>query len=286
MTSLLKDNEINNLWNSILDDENDIYICTVSTKNISNNFAFFFRNRIIKYLAPKEAKILNLEFDLEKCQEAVKKTQRSKNSHTIHSFMISECIKLLNENSYCLLIDLDSFPLNKWAIKISFSLAKLKGINGNMQRTNCIDNNKNIFIAESYMCFSTNLIKPLGDKVWKINYRSDVSEELSWLFPELIDCHLFKPIKTIFKPIWYLRNKLPEYGIGTTFAYDNKEINYHHFYARNFISRLHFFLISFKYYIKIVLKEKISKKKSTTNFFSSLKNEIKFSLKYILGEID
>ena len=32
------------------------------------------------------------------------------------------------------------------------------------------------------MCFSTNLIKPLGDKVWKINYRSDVSEELSWLF--------------------------------------------------------------------------------------------------------
>ena len=286
MTGVLKDNEINNLWNSILDDENDMYICTVSTKNISNNFAFFFRNKIIKYLAPKEAKILNLQFDLEKCKEEVKKTQKSNNSHTIHSYMISECIKLLNKNSYCLLIDLDAFPLNKSAIKISFSLAKLKGINGNMQRTNCINNNKNIFIAESYMCFSTNLIKPLGDKVWKINYRSDVSEELSWIFPELIDFHLFKPIKTIFKPIWYLRNKSPEYGIGTTFAYDNKEINYHHFYARNFISRLHFFLISFKYYVKIVLKENTSKKKSPTNFFSSLKNEIKFSLKYILGKID
>tara|TARA_B100000886_G_scaffold160597_1_gene109489 strand:- start:645 stop:1505 length:861 start_codon:yes stop_codon:yes gene_type:complete len=286
MNGILKDNEINKLWNSILDDENELYICTVATKNISNNFAFFFRNRIIKYLAPKEAKIINLEFDLEKCKEEVKKTQESDNSHTIHSYMITECIKLLNKNSYCLLIDLDAFPLNQMGIKTSFSLAKLKGINGNMQRTNCINNNKNIFIAESYMCFSTNLIKPLGDKVWRINYRSDVSEELSWIFPELIDRHLFRPIKTIFKPIWYLRNELPEYGIGTTFAYNDREINYHHFYARNFISRFHFFLISFKYYLKIIIKEKISNKKAKKNILISLKNEVKFSLKYIFGKID
>ena len=172
------------------------------------------------------------------------------------------------------------------AIITSFSLAKLKGINVNMQRTNCIENNKNIFIAESFMCFNADIIKPLGDKVWKVNERSDVSEEISWLYPELIDQHLFKPVKTLFKPIWNLREKFPEYGIGTTFGYGNQDINYHHFYARNFLSRLHFFFISFIYYLKIISNKKKKRNLNFSNFFFSLKNEIKFSLKYILGKLD
>ena len=87
------------------------------------------------------------------CEEAVEKTKYENSKHTIHSYMISELIKLLEKNSYCLLIDIDAFPLNEFTIITAFSLAKLKGINRNIQRTNCIENNKNIFIAES-MCFN------------------------------------------------------------------------------------------------------------------------------------
>ena len=286
MNRLLKVKEILDLWDLILKDKNELYICTLTTKNISNNFSFLFRNRIIKYLAPPKVKIINLDFDLRDCEEAVEKTKYENSKHTIHSYMISESIKLLEKNSFCLLIDIDAFPLNEFAIKTAFSLAKLKGINGNIQRTNCIENNKNIFIAESFMCFNVDLVKSLGDKAWQVNERSDVSEEISWIYPELIDQHLFKPIKTLFKPIWNLREEFPEYGIGTTFGYGNQKINYHHFYARNFLSRLHFFFISLNYYLKIILRDKKKRNLDFRKFISSIKNEIKFSLKYVFGNLD
>ena len=286
MKNLLNKKEILDLWDLILKDKNNLYICTLTTKNISNNFAFLFRNRIIKYLAPPKVKIINLDFDLIDCKEEVEKTKNNKSKHTIHSYMISESIKLLEKNSFCLLIDIDAFPLNEMAIKTSFSLAKLKGINGNMQRTNCIENNKNIFIAESFICFNVDMVKDHGDNLWKVNERSDVSEEISWLYPELIDEHLFKPVKTLFKPIWNLKEEFPEYGIGTTFGYGNQKINYHHFYARNFLSRLHFFFISFIFYLKIISRNKKKINLEFSKILISLISEIKFSLKYILGKLD
>jgi hypothetical protein len=199
--------------------------------------------------------------------------------------MIRDLIRNLNTNSYCLIIDIDAFPLSKYAIKLSFVLAMLKGINGNIQRTNCIENGEHLFIGPSYICFKTKTIKELKEAAWIVNERSDVSEEITWARPELVDHNLFKPIKTIFNPIWALEGEKKVYGIGTTFGYNNFPINYHHFYSRNFAARLHFFLISFFKFLKIKLTFEDSKKITSKKILKLILNETKFTIKYILGRI-
>ena len=161
----------------------------------------------------------------------------------------------------------------------------IKGINGNIQRTNCIDNNEHLFIAPSYICFNTETIQNLNESAWIANERSDVSEEITWLKPNLIDQNLFRPIKTLSRPIWPLEGKKKVYGLGTTFGYKDLPVNYHHFYSRNFISRLHFFLISFLKYIKIKLSSINTQKISLKVKIKGLLSEIKFATKYILGKI-
>ena len=100
----------------------------------------------------------------------------------------------------------------------------------------------------------TQIIQNLNESAWIANERSDVSEEITWLKPNLIDQNLFRPINTLFKPIWALEGKKKVYGVGTTFGYKNLPINYHHFYSRNFMARLHFFLISFIKFINNIKK--------------------------------
>ena len=55
--------------------------------------------------------------------------------------------------------------------------------------------------------FSYKKIKSLGSRAWKANTRSDVSEEISWKWPELLDENVFVPYSTLFKPIWPLKVK-------------------------------------------------------------------------------
>tara|TARA_Y100000739_G_scaffold206449_1_gene194369 strand:- start:102 stop:704 length:603 start_codon:yes stop_codon:yes gene_type:complete len=199
--------------------------------------------------------------------------------------MIRDLIRNLNKNSFCLIIDLDAFPLNKYAIKLTFVLAMLKGINGNIQRTNCIANGGHLFIGPSYICFNTERIQKLKEAAWIANERSDVSEEITWSQPELIDQNLFRPLKTLFKPIWALEGEKKVYGVGTTFGYNGIPINYHHFYSRNFIARFHFFLISFFTYLKIKLTLYAFKKTNLNLKIKQTLSETKFSIKYILGKI-
>ena len=45
------------------------------------------------------------------------------------------------------------------------------------------------------MCFNTEKIKELGDNAWRANKRSDVSEEITWTFPEIINDFNFKPTR-------------------------------------------------------------------------------------------
>ena len=132
------------------------------------------------------------------------------------------------------------------------------------------------------MLFSVEFIKN-----WVINKRSDCGEEISWNFPEIINDDLFKPIKTIFKPIWPLRGNIPIYGIGTTFGLNNEPMTYHHFFSRNLVSRVHFFLISFGYFVKIKrIKKRHEKKNSLKKFLKYFKTEIKFTIKYLINKID
>ncbi len=276
--------EINKLWDNLIKSEKELIIATVVTKNIAKNWCFFFRNKIIRLLAPSNIKILNLEFDKKYCE------QISQNSHdqdgylTIHGVMINNLLNLINEESYCLLIDIDAFPISRNSIKIAFATAFHKGVNGNIQRTNCLDNNEHIFIAESFMCFYTKKIKSIGKRAWKANKRSDVSEEISWEWPELLDEYVFVPLSTTKKPIWPLEGNKLVYGIGTIFGFNNIKISYHHFFGRNIISQIHFCIISFSYYLKLKSRENLLRKISKKNIIYLLR-ELKFSVKYIFGKI-
>ena len=285
MDKYLSKEEVEIYWDILIKKDIDLFVYSLSTNDLSKNWEFFFRNKIIKLLIPKEVKIGILEFNKKYCELESLRSKSKSDYLSIHSVMIRVVIRNLNSNSYCLIIDIDAFPLTRYAIKLSFVLAMLKGINGNIQRTNCIENGGHLFIAPSYICFNTETIKTLNELAWIANERSDVSEEITWSKPELIDHSLFKPLKTVFKPIWALEGDKKVYGIGTTFGYNNLPINYHHFYSRNFAARFHFFLISFLKYLKIKFKLKDIKKYNIKLKIKQTFGEAKFSIKYILGKI-
>ena len=276
--------EVDKYWRELLKSKEDLFIYTLTTKDISKNWSFLYRNKIINLVTPENIKIVNIEFSKKYC---LKESYFSKNKNylTIHSVMIRDLINNLNPKSYCLILDIDAFPLSEYAIKLTFVLAMLKGINGNIQRTNCIENGKHLFIAPSYLCFNTIKIKELGELAWIANNKSDVSEEITWEKPELIDQNLFMPLRTLFKPIWALKEEKKVYGIGTTFGYNNLPINYHHFYSRNFIARFHFFLISFFFYLKIKFSLRDPKRLNFKDIIHDFFEETKFSIKYFLGKI-
>ena len=287
MGKYLSKEEVENYWEILIQKDIDLLVYSLSTNNLSKKWPFIFRNKILDLLIPEKVKIGTLEFNQNYCKsESLLSKSKSKSNYlSIHSVMIRDLIRNLNSKSYCLIIDIDAFPLSKYALKLTFVLAMLKSINGNIQRTNCIDNGEHIFIGPSYICFHTEAIKDLGEAAWIANSRSDVSEEITWAKPGLIDHNLFKPIKTLFKPTWALEGEKKVYGIGTTFGYNNVPINYHHFYSRNFAARWHFFLISFLKYLKIKFTKKESKKNNFRSIFQIVFKETKFSIKYFLGKI-
>ncbi len=285
MNKYLSKQEVENYWEILVKKDIDLFIYSLSTNNLSTKWSFVFRNKILKLLTPEKVKLGKIEFNKKYCEiESLRSKSRS-NYLSIHSVMIRDLIRNLNKNSFCLIIDLDAFPLNKYAIKLTFVLAMLKGINGNIQRTNCIANGGHLFIGPSYICFNTERIQKLKEAAWIANERSDVSEEITWSQPELIDQNLFRPLKTLFKPIWALEGEKKVYGVGTTFGYNGIPINYHHFYSRNFIARFHFFLISFFTYLKIKLTLYAFKKTNLNLKIKQTLSETKFSIKYILGKI-
>ena len=285
MNQYLSKQEVEDYWDTLIKKDLDLFVYSLSTNNLSTNWAFFFRNKILKLLMPQEVKIGTLEYSKKYCELSSLRSKSKSNYLSIHSVMIRDLIRNLNPNSYCLILDIDAFPLSKYAIKLTFVLAMLKGINGNIQRTNCIDNGNHLFIGPSYICFNTKIMQNLKEAAWIANDRSDVSEEITWVNPDLIDQNLFRPIHTLFKPIWALEGKKKVYGIGTTFGYKNLPINYHHFYSRNFIARLHFFLISFIKYTKINFNINNNKKIHLRFQIKQSIGEIKFSIKYLLGKI-
>ena len=287
MNEYLSKQEVGDYWETLIKKDVDLFVYSLSTNNLSTNWSFFFRNKILRLLMPEEIKIGTLEFNKKYCEldSSRSKSDFKSDYLSIHSVMIRDLVRNLNSNSFCLILDLDAFPLSRYAIKLTFVLALLKGINGNIQRTNCIDNGQHLFIGPSYICFNTKTIQNLNESAWIANERSDVSEEITWVKPDLIDQNLFRPLKTLSKPIWALEGKKKVYGLGTTFGYKNLPVNYHHFYSRNFIARLHFFLISFFKYIKIKFTINKTRKINLKSNIKHILSETKFSIKYIFGRV-
>ena len=276
--------DIQKKWLEITLSSYNLVIATVITRNFSG-WPFYFRDKIIHNLVPPEVKVLKIEFDYTLLSEMEKKSlNREKSGRTVHGIMCTELQNIIPEKSLCLLIDIDAYPLNKEAIMISFIAAKENGVFGNIQGYG-----DHLYIGPSFMCFDNEKVKNIfGDKVWRINERSDMGGEITWILPEVLDQDLFRPLKTIFKPFWRLdKLEKPSIGIGTTFGYKNKPMTYHHFYSRVWISKVHFFFVSFIAYLKIKFKYinriKILDILKKMNF--TIRHETKYGIKYIRNKL-
>ena len=265
-----------------------LVIATTNTRNYSK-WPFIFRNKIISLLAPPEVKILNIDYDYKILSEQETISLRRekdvlKKGKTVHGIMIRDLQDFLPSKSLCLLLDIDAYPLNKESIMISFLAAQENGVFGNIQGYG-----DHLYIAPSFMCFDNEIIKSkIGEKAWLITDRSDVGGEITWIMPEILEQDLFRPIKTIFKPIWKLSNSAkPSIGVGTTFGYKNKPMTYHHFYSRVEVSKIHFFFVSFFSYIKVKLLsfKELNKIDKFRKIRFYLRHEIKWGIKYITNTL-
>ena len=276
--------DIQKKWSELTLDSYNLILATTVTRNYSS-LPFYFREKIIKYLTPPEVKLLKIEFDYKLLSQIETKSLKKGNGgKTVHGIMCSELQNIIPSKSLCLLVDIDAYPLNQEAIMISFIAAKENGAFGNIQGYG-----DHLFIGPSFICFDNEKIKSqVGGKAWITNERSDVGGEITWNMPEVLNQDLFRPLRTIFKPIWKLSHfDKPSIGIGTTFGYKNHPMTYHHFYSRIRISHFHFFLVSFFSYIKIKFKNlrkiKLLETLRDLNFF--LKHETKYSIKYLRNKL-
>jgi len=268
-------------WRSLVDSGRPLLIASVQTRDLANSWLFHGRDRLIRALAPPEVLLLQLDFDGPLQKALAKASEQPEGRLTVHGVMLRQLQRLLPSEALCLLIDLDAFPLSRAAIQLSFVLAARHGVCGNAQRTNCIDNGEHLFIGPSFCCFSQGLLAPLGDQAWRINGRSDVGEEICWRLPVPLAENLFRPIRSRFAPIWPLEGTTPVYGVGTTFGCQGVPVSYHHFFARNLTSRLHFALLSWLAYVRLGRAERT--RTSLRQQLRAWKAELVFGLRYLRG---
>jgi len=271
-------------WEALLQSGRPLLIATVQTRDLANSWLFHWRHRLIRALAPAPVLLLQLDFDAALQVQQAQGSAAPEGRLTVHGVMLQQLQRLLPRDALCLLIDLDAFPLSRRAIQLSFVLADRDGVCGNAQRTNCISNGEHLFIGPSYCCFSQLLLEPLGDLAWRINDRSDVGEEICWRLPVPMEQNLFRPLHTRFAPIWPLEGSTPVYGVGTTFGCEGIPVSYHHFFARNLTSRLHFCLISFLAYLRARGAQAGPACDGWRSRLRQLKAELVFGLRYLRGK--
>ena len=270
-------------WQALVDSRRPLVIATVQTRDLANSWLFHWRDRLIRALAPPPVLLLNLECEPQLTAQLAAGSEQPDGRLTVHGVMLQQLQRLLPSDALCLLIDVDAFPLSCEAIQLSFVLAARHGLCGNAQRTNCISNGEHLFAGPSYCCFSQGLLEPLGDQAWRINGRSDVGEEICWRLPLPMPEILFRPIHTHFAPIWPLEGSRPVYGVGSTFGCEGVPVSYHHFFARNLTSRLHFWWISLVAYRRAWRQLGRPAAPTCKQRLRQLKAELVFGLRYLRG---
>jgi len=189
-------------------------------------------------------------------QLSVNIPKQAVHNDTVHSIVLKQCLSVLSDNCYVLILDIDALPLSANAIERVFDDAIRASLVGNVQRTNCIDNHEHLFVAPSFMCFRISTLREAFEShdVIRISDRSDVFEEFTYYLQaanrEIV---YYRPIHCR-KPIWCLEGSIPSFGLATTFGIDNVGISYHHFCSRFFLQRLQFFVKTFRLYISLLLR--------------------------------
>jgi len=275
--------DLDQRWQALLESRRPLVIATAQTRDLANSWLFHWRDRLIRHMAPPQVLLLNLECDLQLTGQLASASEQPGGRLTVHGVMLGQLQRLLPSDALCLLIDVDAFPLSRQAIQLSFVLAERHGLCGNAQRTNCISNGEHLFAGPSFCCFSQRLLGPLGDQAWRINDRSDVGEEICWRLPLPLQEVLFRPLRTRFAPIWPLEGSTPVYGVGSTFGCEGVPVSYHHFFARNLTSRLHFWWISLLAYRRARRQLERPAALPCKQRLRQLKAELVFGLRYLRG---
>jgi len=204
----------------------------------------FFRNLYIRSQLPSDASFVTFRH--------VPAEFTSKDS-TVHSEILKRAIQCFSDDCYILLLDVDAYPVSSEAIQTVFGHAREYKLVGNMQRTNCIENNGHVFIAPSFMCFQVATIRAASRTmdIFSPSYRGDVLEELTYHLEENGSRILGYEPMHCNRPIWRLHFGHNVYGIATTFGTDGQYLSYHHFCSRFLVSQLQFVLRTFFLYLGI-----------------------------------
>lgn len=257
------------------------YILTVGSISVANTLLFYWRNKIIYSLTDERYIHINYFSNIKINYEKVIGSGKI----NFHGKMLAESVSLLPDDAFVLIIDNDAYPLSKIALEDVFQRAAQFKIAGNIQRTNCINNDEHLFIGPSYICFQVRDVKKMGEMAWVVNERSDTGEEISWLLSKDVSSFAYLPKSSLFKPVWDLNKSIKSYGVGTKFSDSNgREMSYHHFYSRIIIARIHFFIISFFHFYKIRFQK--MKFKMPGFRIEKIKHAVLVSIKYLLGKIE
>ena len=62
MNKYLSEKEVEDFWELLVKKDIDLFVYSLSTNNLAQKWQFFFRNKILKLIFPKEIKIDTLEF--------------------------------------------------------------------------------------------------------------------------------------------------------------------------------------------------------------------------------
>lgn len=204
-----------------------------------------FNNDIDPRFYEYQAKIMK-KFGLEKIYHPLK--YEFHYSIMTHGDVLNKFVNsLFYEHGFdCILImDIDCIPLSREGIEKVFEYAEDGCLVGNIQRSNHIQNNKHLYAASSFICFTKDLYRQIGRPSFLPSDEGDTCEQLTYnaerFFENPKNCVILLEPGKIDAPIddqgnyWELDGNM-KYGIGTEFLLNDEPVNYH-----LFASRLHMF---------------------------------------------
>lgn len=160
---------------------------------------------------------------------------------TDHGSSMDIVMKSVNGYDVVMFLDIDAIPLSEGAFDFYVNHAADGHIIGNAQRSNHIDNGEHIYCGSPTVAISVETYKKIGSPSARPTKRGDVAEEWTWaaqdhgMIPLIVKPNRFDapPIRmhweTDTRPYWPLSGNLPNYGIGTTYQNQGKDLIWHCF---------------------------------------------------------
>lgn len=155
------------------------------------------------------------------------------------------CNKLIHRVFYeyqqgadCVLfLDVDCVPLSREALEWTFYQAYSGKVVGNAQRSNHYENDRHVYAAPSYLCFTRDAFEKAWSPTMSFSKKYDCGELLT-VNARKADISVQLLMPTTYDSLnedgklWDLADGMPKYGVGTTFSNGYIDISYHLFCSR------------------------------------------------------